>query len=176
MRAWSRIFKFLKELKQLGVNLFEFPDNLKKRCGSMVVCCSVIVVVDAASTLRACSVDNDDDQTANDCASTLFLQVIGELEQVNSQLFQLFEKLENPAPCMHPSSAITINLQQPSPCPEPQPAPILQCISHGVLDVPPAPNPKQSTAVPSAVLWKPQSPPTIINNVTMEDVDGTYMQ
>jgi len=124
-----------------------------------------------ASTLHACCVDDDDDRTANDRASASFLQVIAELEQVNTQLFQILTKLENPAPCTHPSSAIIINPQQPASCPEPQPAKMLQCISHGALDVPPAPNPEQSTAVPSAVLWPP---PT--TNAIMEDDDRTYVQ
>jgi len=59
MCARSRIFELRKYLKQLGVNLFEFRDNLKKRCGSMVVCCSVVVVVDAAGVEGACFVRLD---------------------------------------------------------------------------------------------------------------------
>jgi len=45
-----------------------------------------------ASTLLACSINDDNDQTAKDSDSTSFLHVIGELEKVNSQFFQLLEK------------------------------------------------------------------------------------
>jgi len=116
-----------------------------------------------ASTLLACTID-DNDQTVKDSDPTLFLHVIGELEKVNFQVFQLLEKLEHPPLCKSPSHEIS-NLQQPAPCTETQLMQILQCATYGAA--PPAPNPKHHTAASSAVLWNPQPPPPTIHKATM---------
>jgi len=155
---------FLQEWNDFSTKFNDFYTEFAKFCNEYDHLTNIRE--NDASTLLDFSIDNNDNWPANNHASyTPFCQVIGELEKVNSQFFQLLEHLENPVPCMHPSLEITSNPQQPAQCPTPQLMQIPQCITKRA--VPPASNLKPNPAEPGALAI-----PISINNNSQCNKNG----
>ncbi len=114
----------------------------------------------AASIIRTCSVDDDDDNRAVPAGGPEFLRVIGELETANHQFSQLLNRLEN-APHLQPPNTITSN---------PQP-PVQTQIPCEYEVVPSALAPDPHTVALGVTTWNSNSPPTTTHNapIMMED-------
>jgi len=119
-----------------------------------------------ASTVRNCSVDDDDNRAAT-AGGPEFLWVIGELEKANLQFSQLLDRLEN-APRLQQPSKITSNPQPPV---HPQ-STTIPCVFG---TVPPAPTSDPPTFALGASPWESHSPLTIHNVTMMADNDRAFV-